>query len=94
MPYGVALGTVGRDGTGVRLSSPRQQGWPRLSPDGRRMARQMIDPARGNPDVWVEDLRDGSLVRVTSATGNDLLPVWSPDGRRLAYGSGTSQSGG
>ena len=38
------------------------------------MARQMIDPARGNPDIWVEDLRDGSLVRVTTATGNDLAP--------------------
>ena len=88
MRYGVALGSVARDGTGVQLSSPRQQGWPRLSPDGTRMARQMIDPARGNPDIWVENLRDGSLVRITTATGNDLLPVWSPDGLRLAYGSG------
>ena len=89
MPYGVRLGTVARDGTGVRLSERRPQNWPRLSPDGRRMARQMIDPARGNPDIWVEDLQDGSLVRVTTATGYDVLPVWSPDGRRLAYGSGT-----
>jgi Tol biopolymer transport system component len=89
MRYGVALGAVARDGTGLQLSPPRQQGWPRLSPDGKRMARQMIDPARGNPDIWVEDLQDGSLVRVTTATGNDLLPVWSPDGLRLAYGSGT-----
>jgi Tol biopolymer transport system component len=53
------------------------------------MARQLVDPVRGNPDIWVEDLRDGSLVRVTTATGSDLLPVWSPDGLRLAYGSGT-----
>ena len=89
MPYGVQLGTVARDGTGVQRSSFRQQNWPRLSPDGTRMARQMIDPARGNPDVWVEDLQDGSLVRVTTATGTDILPVWSPDGLRLAFGSGT-----
>ena len=89
MPYGVRLGTVVRDGTGVRLSERQPQNWPRLSPDGRRMARQMIDPARGNPDIWVEDLQDGSLVRVTTATGTEVLPVWSPDGRRLAYGSGT-----
>ena len=89
MPYGVRLGTVARDGTAVRLSERRPQNWPRLSPDGRRMARQMVDPARGNPDIWVEDLQDGSLVRVTTATGTDVLPVWSPDGRRLAYGSGT-----
>ena len=50
---------------------------------------RLIDPVRGNPDIWVEDLQDGSLVRVTTATGSDVLPVWSPDGRRLAYGSGT-----
>jgi Tol biopolymer transport system component len=89
MAYGVRLGTVARGGTAVRMSGRQPQGWPRLSPDGRRIARQMVDPVRGNPDIWVEDLRDGSLVRVTTATGNDMLPVWSPDGRRLAYGSGT-----
>ena len=89
MPYGVRLGTVARDGTAVRLSERQPQNWPRLSPDGKRMARQMVDPVRGNPDIWVEDLQDGSLVRVTTATGADVLPVWSPDGRRLAYGSGT-----
>ena len=89
MAYGVRLRTVARDGTAKRTSERQAQGWPRLSPDGRRMARQMIDPGRGNPDIWVEDLQDGSLVRVTTATGSDLLPVWSPDGLRLAYGSGT-----
>jgi len=52
--------------------------------------RRSID-YMGCSDIWVEDLRDGSLVRVTSATGNDLLPVWSPDGLRLAYGSGTTK---
>jgi len=88
LAYGVRLGTVARDGTAVRLSERRPQNWPRLSPDGRRMARQMIDPARGNPDIWVEDLQDGSLVRVTTATGADVFPVWSTDGMRLAYGSG------
>jgi hypothetical protein len=89
MLYGVQLGTVARDGTGLRLSPRQIQNWPRLSPDGRRMALQLIDPARGNPDIWVEDLEDGSLVRVTTATGSDILPVWAPDGKRLAYGSGS-----
>ena len=89
MPQGVQLGTVARNGTAMRLSERRSQNWPRLSPDGSRMALQVIDPARGNPDIWVEDLQDGGRVRVTAATGADVLPVWSPDGRRLAYGSGT-----
>ena len=89
MAYGVRLGTVARDGTAVRTSEHQPQNWPRLSPDGKRIARQLVDPVRGNPDIWVEDLHDGSFVRVTTDTGSDLLPVWSPDGRRLAYGSGT-----
>ena len=58
---------------------------------GRGWLEQLIDPVRGNPDIWVENLEDGSLVRVTTATGSDLFPVWSPDGLRLAYGSGTSK---
>jgi dipeptidyl aminopeptidase/acylaminoacyl peptidase len=89
MAYGVRLGTAARDGTAVRMSERQPQNWPRLSPDGRRIARQMVDPLRGNPDIWVENLKDGSLVRVTTATGSDLLAVWSPDGLRLVYGSGT-----
>jgi serine/threonine protein kinase/Tol biopolymer transport system component len=89
MPYGVRLGTVLRDGTAVRLSERQPQNWPRLSPDGRRMARQVVDPARGNPDILVEDLQDGSLVRITTGTDSEVFPVWSPDGRQLAYGSGT-----
>ena len=87
--YGVRLGTVERNGTVVRMSKRQPQSWPRLSPDGTRMARQEVDAVRGNPDIWVDDLHDGGSVRVTTATGSDLLPVWSPDGRRLAYGSGT-----
>jgi len=89
MPYGVRLGTVARDGNGVQLSERRAQNWPRVSPDGRRIALQVVDPARGNPDIQVEDLEDRSLVRVTTSTGSDSLPVWSPDGRRLAYATGT-----
>ena len=88
MPYGVQLGTVARDGTGVRLSPRRPQNWPRLSPDGRRMARQIVDPARGNPDIWVEDLQDGSLVRVTTATGRHpagLVSGWAAAGIRIRH---------
>ena len=74
MAYGVRLATVARDGTAVRLFERQPQNWPRLSPDGRRMAEQLIDPVRGNPDIWVENLQDGSLVRVTTATGSDHPP--------------------
>jgi Tol biopolymer transport system component len=96
-PYGVQLGTVARDGTGAHLSVRRAQNWPRLSPDGRRMARQIVDPIRGNPDVWVEDLlteRRLTIIAADATGATHDLPCpgaspfceptdWSPDSRRL-----------
>jgi Tol biopolymer transport system component len=89
VPYGNRLGSVDRNGSDLRISDEREaQGWPRVSPDGRRLARHRIDAARGNPDIWVDDLERGTRVRVTTALDQDNLHVWSPDGSRLAYQSG------
>ena len=89
VPYGSRLGSVARNGEDLRISDEREaQGWPRVSPDGRRLARHRIDTVRGNPDIWVDDLERGTSVRVTTAPDQDNLHVWSPDGTRLAYQSG------
>jgi eukaryotic-like serine/threonine-protein kinase len=86
IPYGVRLNSIARNGAGHRVWEEREgQNWPRVSPDGRWLARQRIDARRGDPDIWVEDLQRGTRLRVTTGPDNDLLPVWSPDSRRLAY---------
>jgi serine/threonine protein kinase/Tol biopolymer transport system component len=91
-PYGVRLRVVAMDGSASEmLSESGSQNWPRLSPDGRRLARQRIDVIRGNPDLWVDDLERHTRVRVTTAPDNDVLPVWSPEGGRLAYVAGRSE---
>jgi serine/threonine-protein kinase len=57
---------------------------PRLSPDGTKLAVDITSPS--GRDVWVYDLEQGTLTRVTfDGTAND--PVWTPDGRRVCYGS-------
>jgi dipeptidyl aminopeptidase/acylaminoacyl peptidase len=90
IPYGDQLASNGRNEDEPRQVSERElQNWPRLSPDGRRIARQRLDPLRGSPDIWVEDLERRTLVRVTVASDGGAFPVWSPDGRRLAYAPGT-----
>jgi serine/threonine-protein kinase len=55
---------------------------PRVSPDGSRIAVQGAD---GDNDVWLWDISRGSLARLTLDPGEDETPVWSPDGRWLAW---------
>jgi Tol biopolymer transport system component len=56
-----------------------------LSPDGRRVATQ-IGWTVGS-DVWLGDVERGVFTRLTSNPSNDESPVWSPDGRRIAFAS-------
>lgn len=90
IPWGYYFASVTRDGTGLRVSpDPELGGFPRVSPDGRRLARTIADPIRADPDIWVEDLERGGRTRLTTAPTFDVMPVWSPDGREVAYRSGT-----
>jgi len=88
VPFGQRLASVDRTGDHLQLQSAEAQGWVRLSPDGRRLARQRIVDGPENPDIWVDDLDRGTRLRISSAPTPDIYPVWSPDGNRLAYVSG------
>ena len=61
---------------------------PRFSPDGKMLALTVRLP---DPDIWVYDLERGALRRITFAPGVDELPIWSPDGKRIAYASNGRQ---
>ena len=60
---------------------------PALSPDGTRIAVRILDHALNTYDIWILDAKSGNRMRVTFDPGNEVSPIWSPDGRRLAYGS-------
>jgi Tol biopolymer transport system component len=53
----------------------------RISPDGRE---RTVD---GNADLWLLDLGRGVPSRFTFTEVRDAAGVWSPDGRRLVFGS-------
>ncbi|MFY9550947.1 MAG: hypothetical protein WAU32_07340, partial [Thermoanaerobaculia bacterium] len=58
----------------------------RISPDGRRVAVSLRDPAHGqNQDVWVLDASRGTASRITAERTDEFDPAWFPDGERLAY---------
>jgi eukaryotic-like serine/threonine-protein kinase len=60
---------------------------PRFSPDGRRVAAEKLVPQRNSSDVWIYRVDNASAVRLTNNDAADIRPVWSPDGRRIAFSS-------
>ncbi len=66
---------------------------PRLSPDGRFAAVARMDPESREDDLWVLDVVRGTALRLTSDPAADGSPVWSPDGKRLAFMSNREGTG-
>ncbi|MEO8034818.1 MAG: hypothetical protein ABI837_10330, partial [Acidobacteriota bacterium] len=90
---GVHPASVSRDGRDLRLwPDPEMMGWLRLSPDGTRLMRTIVEPVRRNPDIWVEDLARGTRLLVTTSSDLDVSGVWSADGREVAFRSGKSDT--
>jgi Tol biopolymer transport system component len=56
-----------------------------LSPDGSRLATVRLDEQRRGA-IWIRDLARGVVSRLTPEPRSNG-PVWSPDGRSIAYGT-------
>ena len=79
------LSWVDRNGKEEPLAiAPGRYTYPRISPDGTRIA---LDIAGANRDIWIWNLQRPNLTRVTEGPTEDLVPVWSLDGRRVFFAS-------
>jgi Tol biopolymer transport system component len=72
---------------GAPIGEPAEYDTLDVSPDGRRAAAGINDPATGLPDVWLLDFSRGTRTRFTFGPAPSARPRWSPDGTSIAYGS-------
>jgi serine/threonine-protein kinase len=56
--------------------------YPRLSPDGERLAVTISEP--GDTNVWVLNLATGAQTKLTHE-GTNAFPFWTPDGELVTY---------
>ncbi len=82
--YLVWMDRSGRELDKVIYPDTSSQG-PSLSHDGRRVA--VFRYVNGNMDIWSYDVERRTWDRVTFDSGDDIHPLWSPDGRRIVFGS-------
>lgn len=67
-------------------ADPGPEHYPRISPDGTRVAYSIVDPVRHASRIVQRSLSQARLIEISDgADGNEFFPVWSPDGSSIAF---------
>ena len=74
---------VDREGREEPINAPpRRYLYPRISPDGTRLALDVRDQEN---DIWTWDIVRNTLTRLTFDPAFDQYPAWTRDGRRVMF---------
>ena len=77
---------VDRNGAAQPLAPDEQAfGWPKVSPDGKRIAVEIGEVGQPRYDIWVYDIAPRTLTRLTSNSTGHRTVGWTTDGKRVLY---------
>jgi serine/threonine protein kinase len=78
---------VDRNGREEPLGAPpNNYGQPKISPNGTQVALT-VGSLPGAGDIWIWDIVRKALSRLTFDTTFSGFPLWTPDGKRIAFAS-------
>ena len=69
----------------TRVADPAFLQHAAMSPDGSQVAVLKVDSETGNEDIWIYEIATGRGRALTSDEPREMTPVWSADGRSIAF---------
>jgi serine/threonine-protein kinase len=64
-----------------------------ISPDGSKVATEVIDPKLNHTDIWAGEVAGGEVHRLTLDAPNNTSPVWTRDSRHVVFNSDADGGG-
>ena len=80
------LSVLDRSGAVItRVAEPAFLQHAAMSPDGKQVAALKVDSETGYEDIWIYDVATGTGRALTTDEAREMTPVWSADGKSIAF---------